>query len=65
MGVVSRALEALASSAVAVVAGAEVAPVAVVGVEGMKTFVGKMASVQVVDGSVGSRECLRRPMGRR
>lgn len=58
-------LAVLASSAAEAVAGAEVAPVAVVVVEGMKIFVGKMASVQVVDGSVGSRECSHRPMGRR
>ena len=60
-GVVSRALEVLASSAVE----AAVVPVAVVVVAGTKTFAGKMALVQAVDGSVGSWECSHRPMGRR
>jgi hypothetical protein len=65
MGAVSEGAAVLESSVagVVIVVGAEVAPVAVVGVEGRKTFAGTMALVPVADGSVGNWECSHKPTG--
>jgi hypothetical protein len=50
---------------VVIVAGAEVAPVAVAVVEDRKTSVGTMASEPAVDGSVDNWGCLHKPMDHR